>query len=100
LYQLGIEEQTVLWNAVPWHPSKAGNPLSNASPKEEDRKEGLAYLFRFLEIFPGRRLVAVGRTAERSLQEAGLVFEGVRHPANGGATKFREALVKLTSSPP
>ncbi len=47
-------------------------------------------------LFPRRvRVVAVGRVAERALRKLGIEAPAVRHPAQGGAKKFREQVVAL-----
>lgn len=97
LIDLGIDPfEVVLWNAVPWHPY---NPekglLSNRTPRQSELESGLSHLRSFLELFPGTKLVAVGRKCEESLKSLDVDFTGVRHPANGGAPKFRRQVAKL-----
>lgn len=88
LKSLGIEHQTILWNAVPWHPHKPGDPWTNRTPTEKERAAGMAFLERVVHLFPQATLIAVGRKAESSLKNLGLRAITVRHPANGGATRF------------
>jgi uracil-DNA glycosylase len=48
--------------------------------------------------FPSAKVVAVGKSAERLLNEMGVVLAAtVRHPANGGATAFKQELERLVS---
>jgi len=47
--------------------------------------------------FPLAKVVAVGRKAEKSLKTMDIRAEYVRHPANGGATKFAQGLELLVS---
>lgn len=95
LYDVGLAEQAVLWNSVPWHPFKPGNPHSNRTPTEQERAIGLEYLERFTQLYPGAVFAAVGATAKKSFDELGIEATLLRHPANGGATKFRQGLVEL-----
>lgn len=100
LIELGIHPyDVVLWNAVPWHPY---NPekglLSNRTPLQSELETGLLHLRSFLKLFPGTRLVAVGRKCEESLRTLDVDFTGVRHPANGGAPKFRRQVKELVDS--
>lgn len=102
LIELGIDPyEVVLWNAVPWHPynpdSKRG-VLSNRTPTRQELEAGLILLRRFLELFEGAKPIAVGRKCEQSLSELGIDHEQVRHPANGGAPKFRKQLKDIVSS--
>ncbi len=92
LQDLGIAESTVLWNAFPWHPHIAGAAHSNRTPSVTECAQGLPVLQALLAAFPGARIFAVGRQAERALAAIGREAHGLRHPAMGGASKFRHAL--------
>jgi len=97
LIELGIDPyDVVLWNAVPWHPYHPEKGLlSNRTPLKHELDWGLHHLKSFLKLFPGTKLVAVGRKCEESLRTLEVDFTGVRHPANGGAAKFRRQVAKL-----
>lgn len=92
LTELGIAEQTALWNAFPWHPHKPGNRQSNRTPTREERMLGVPVLKALLAAFPQAAVFAVGRTAEASLREVGCEARPLRHPSMGGATLFRKQL--------
>ncbi|TVQ01790.1 MAG: uracil-DNA glycosylase [Balneolaceae bacterium] len=98
LIELNIDPyDVVLWNAVPWHPFKeVKGMLSNRTPSSSELEAGLRHLKTFIGMFHGAKVVAVGRKCEQSLSELCIEHTGVRHPANGGATKFREQLHHLT----
>jgi uracil DNA glycosylase superfamily protein len=87
LVELGIEEDVLLWNVVPTHPHRPCMPLSNRAPTRAEAAAGIAFLD---ELSVGRRIVAVGRLAERT---AGAPY--VRHPSRGGAASFRMGLMEL-----
>lgn len=89
LYQSGLADSTVLWNAFPWHPHRPGNPLSNRTPTSAERQAGLSLLDALVRCLPGALVVAVGQHAAQSLVDIGQPARSVRHPANGGATVFR-----------
>lgn len=96
LYRLGLEQAAVMWNALPLHPFKPGNPDSNRTPTEAEVALGESAMRLLLSAFPGAVAVAVGKKAERLLQKLGVeVFGTVRHPANGGARQFYEGLAAL-----
>lgn len=96
LYRLGVAEQTILWNAVQLHPFKPGNDWSNRTPTDAEVALGMPALNILVDAYPGARIVAVGKTAGRLLRDSGIPIVGdVRHPANGGATKFSEQMREI-----
>ena len=92
LHELGIADRTLLWNAYPWHPHKPGNLHSNRTPKPDERESGRPIMLALLNAFPNARLFALGRQAEHTLAALGISATPLRHPAMGGATKFRAGL--------
>ena len=92
LRELGIADRTILWNAYPWHPHKPGNLHSNRTPTPAERETGRPVLRALLEAFPNAQLFALGRQAEYTLAALGITATPLRHPAMGGATKFRAGL--------
>jgi uracil-DNA glycosylase len=92
LHELGIADSSVLWNAFPWHPFIGGESHSNRTPTRIECAQGLPVLQALLSAFPRARLFAVGRQAERALLAIGRPAQALRHPAMGGATRFRHAL--------
>ena len=87
LVELGRADEVLLWNVVPTHPHRPGEPLSNRAPTRWEVDEGLPFVE---ELAAGRAVIAVGRLAERAL---GAPY--VRHPSRGGATAFRAGLMEL-----
>ena len=87
LAELGLAGDVLLWNVVPLHPHRPGVPGSNWPPTRAETAAGLPFV---RELAPGRRVLAVGRLAERAL---GAPY--VRHPSHGGATAFRTGLMGL-----
>jgi uracil-DNA glycosylase len=96
LHELGIADQTILWNAFPWHPYKAGQLHSNRTPTPGERGSGRPVLLALLRAFPDARLFAIGRQAEHTLGAMGLAADPLRHPSMGGATAFRNGLRAAT----
>ena len=95
----GIEEHTVLWNALPMHPYKADNFESNRTPTDEELQLGVDALRILASSFPRAKLVAVGRKAEHLIGTMGLtVHAQIRHPANGGANAFLQGLLGLQAT--
>ena len=87
LASLDLEEGVLLWNVVPTHPHRPGEPRSNRSPTRAEVAAALPFLG---ELVRGRRAIAVGRLAE-----AVLGAPAVRHPAHGGARAFAAGLRQL-----
>jgi uracil-DNA glycosylase len=87
LAELGLELQTLCWNVVPTHPHLSGRPASNRRPSRAEIDASLGF---FDELARNRRVIPVGRLAERALG-----VPGVRHPSHGGARAFRDSLRRL-----
>ena len=89
--------EVVLWNAFPWHPYRAEGlaqpcgPSSNRKPRLGEVGQGRAALQTLLRFFPRRlALFAVGKVAEDALARWDIECAGyVRHPAQGGESRFR-----------
>ena len=64
LAELGLAGDVLLWNVVPLHPHRPGVPGSNWPPTRAETAAGLPFV---RELAPGRRVLAVGRLAERAL---------------------------------
>jgi hypothetical protein len=84
--------QFVLWNVFPWHSfAPRYSILSNRTPTHAELATSAPVLRAFLNLFPGVRLVAVGRLAASQLPSAACV----RHPASGGSALFRRQIASL-----
>jgi len=95
LYDLGIAESTVLWNAFPFHPYN-DKPWSNRTPTDSELSWAEPVLKQFLALFPDAVVVAIGKKAAGSLAKLGVSgFHEVRHPSNGGKPEFEAGLKKV-----
>lgn len=83
-----LEPLPLLWNAFPFHPHDAGDPLSNRMPTATELLLGEPFIRQLLRAFPIERVVAIGNRAEASLMRMKVEFTKVRHPSQGGKTKF------------
>lgn len=92
----------LLWNALPFHPHKPGEPRTNRTPGKAELAMGKPYLERVLEIFRPGLVVAVGRKAQQSLGEMfpDRSFPAVRHPAMGGSTLFKSQMAEILADLP
>ena len=87
LGELRLEEHVLLWNVVPTHPHRPGEPGSNRRPRTDEIEASRPFLE---QLAAGRRVVPVGRVAEAAIGAA-----GIRHPSHGGAQAFRDGLAAL-----
>src|SRR5437764_597209 len=87
LAELGLEDSTLCWNVVPTHPHLPGRPETNRRPTRAEIDASRPFL---RELARGRRAVAMGRLAHAVLGGA-----YVRHPSHGGATEFRDGLLRF-----
>jgi hypothetical protein len=93
LAEAGIDPASVvLWNAVPFHPARAGDRLRNRRPRAVELALGQYWLVRFVALMRPGTIAALGQSAARLLPPGTRVL---RHPANGGAPKLTAALIAL-----
>lgn len=85
LAELGLEADVLLWNVVPTHPHRRGEPRSNRRPTKNEVAEAMRFLD---QLATGRRAIAVGRVAHSILGG-----RYVRHPSHGGSAEFRAGLL-------
>jgi uracil-DNA glycosylase len=96
LRDLGIQDDTILWNAVQLHPHHPGDPWSNRTPTREEVVLGAPALHLLRKAFTKATFVPIGKKAQGLLHEACIASAPcVRHPAKGGATKFAQGLRAL-----
>lgn len=97
LYKLGLNPfDVVLWNGLAWHPyDPEDGLLSNRTPTDNELEAGMPALEAFFELYPGAKVIAVGRKSEHCLDKLDVSYIPVRHPANGGAPKFRRQMKEI-----
>jgi hypothetical protein len=96
--EIGDRGIAVLWNSFPFHCHERGQPLTNRAWRPSDDRAGLSdrILRHVVEnLYPGVRVVAVGRKAEATLGALGVNVIAVRHPSQGGAAIFRARMAEL-----
>ena len=84
-----IEPLPLLWNAFPFHPFDAGNPLTNRMPTPAELAIGAPFVARLIRLFGIERVAAIGNQASLSLTRLGIAHEKVRHPSQGGKNLVR-----------
>lgn len=93
----GIDpRRVILWNAFPWHPYHPDiGLLSNRTPKDEELVDGHQVLRQMLKLGKFKQIVAIGEKSALQLLQLDIAAIKVRHPANGGAGKFRLQMLEL-----
>ena len=101
LLKMGVvPREFVLLNAFPWHPFDPRlGMLSNRMPNKAEQLSGRPVLKAFFQLFPCEQIVALGKIATWQLEAIGLKAQCVRHPASGGARRFREQIKEICNTP-
>lgn len=84
-----------VWNSVPLHPHDPGEPLTIRTPRRSEVRAWHDLLSELLEVLDPERTVGVGRKGERALEAVDADPTYVRHPSQGGATKFEAGMESI-----
>ena len=84
----------VLWNIFPFHPYDE-ELLTNRTPSCRELEEGIKYLIMLLDLAKDATIITIGSKSHLTLSDFGIKHDSVPHPANGGATNYREQIAKL-----
>ena len=84
-----------VWNSVPMHPHDPDTPLSIRTPRRSEVREWHALTESLLDVLQPERIVGIGRKAERALTELDVEVTYVRHPSQGGATRFANGVADI-----
>lgn len=90
-----IGRPIMLWNVFPFHPHEADNPFSNRCHSRAEREATLPYLWDLVDLLKPKKLVAIGRDAQRALTDAPVEMVEVRHPSYGGQREFVQKLYEV-----
>jgi len=82
----------IVWNCVPIHPYRIGNILSVRTPTSKEVLQYSYVVSKILSILTPERIVAVGRKAQYSLGYLGVSCSYVRHPSQGGTSRFKKGI--------
>ena len=88
----------LVWNSLPLHPHQPGNPLSNRRASRKEFFELRSILSCTVDILHPESILAVGQSARSTLARLGLECCHVRHPAHGGAVKFKSGVQSFFST--
>jgi hypothetical protein len=86
--QAYADQPPLIWNTVPLHPHKLGQPMSNRTPTIHEQRAGAVMIDAMLDVFRPQRILAVGRIAQAMLAERGCEAIPIRHPSQGGKPDF------------
>ncbi len=90
-----IDRPVFLWNIFPLHPFEPGDPLSNRCHTRAEREMFSDVLFTLLDMLRPRRVIAIGRDAQKALADMSLDCHVVRHPSYGGQSEFISGMCTL-----
>lgn len=91
-----VEHPPLIWNTVPLHPHKPGQAQSNRPPTREEERLGLPFIETVRALFDFEAIGAVGRVAQRAINEMGQEAIPLRHPSQGGKAEFIRGLCEVT----
>ncbi len=90
-----IDRPVFLWNIFPLHPFEPGDPLSNRCHTRAEREMFSDVLFTLLDMLRPRRVIAIGRDAQKALANMSIDCHAVRHPSYGGQSEFISTMCAL-----
>jgi uracil-DNA glycosylase len=92
---LKYEISSLAWNAFPFHPHKKDEGQTNRAPLKSELLIGERPLLQMIDMFKIKKVVAVGRNAENTLNKLNIECHKVRHPAQGGKNEFVDGMRKI-----
>ena len=90
-----INEPVMLWNVFPFHPHEPENHMTNRCHTKQERIDCIPFLESLIELLKPKKIVAIGRDAERALEDFSIPVHLVRHPSYGGQTTFIKQMEEL-----
>ncbi|MBN1430865.1 MAG: uracil-DNA glycosylase [Anaerolineae bacterium] len=90
-----VEHPPLIWNTVPLHPHRTGQPQSNRPPTRAETRLGLPFIEMVMGVFSFEVIGAVGRVAQRALDGMGCRAIPLRHPSQGGKAAFIRGLAEI-----
>jgi uracil-DNA glycosylase len=88
----------LVWNSLPLHPHRQGQPLSNRTPAPAEIRQAEATLSNLVTLLQPHWVVALGLRAASAAQHLGLAATQARHPGHGGAAAFRAGMEAVFGS--
>lgn len=88
-------DQFFVWNSVPFHPRKPGQPASIRTPRASELQEYAPILSEICNVLNPTTIVSIGRKAEKTLKTLGFASTYVRHPSQGGSSYFAKGMKEV-----
>jgi len=85
----------IAWNSFPFHPHPPNIVLKNRRPNMREIESYSDTLSDMISQIEPKVIIAVGREAETTLRNMNYDPKYVRHPARGGAKKFKIGITKI-----
>jgi len=85
----------LLWNAYPFYPFNEKTGKSNRKPNLTELLIGEKYILQLIDIFKIKKVVAVGKLAEKTLLKLNLQPFVIPHPSFGNKNKFENKLIEF-----
>ena len=99
ILRAGDPADFILWNAFPWHPyDPRRGPLSNRTPTVAEIREGAGILRARIDMARVETSATLGKKARRLTDEMGIGTCNLRHPASGGASRFRRQFFRYVNA--
>jgi hypothetical protein len=93
-----VDQPPLIWNTVPLHPHRPGQPQSNRPPKKAEEQLGWSFVEMVRGAFDIEVIGAVGRVAQRAIDEMGGHAVPLRHPSQGGKAEFVSGLSRIADA--
>ncbi len=85
----------LIWNIFPFHPFNENNCNTNRTPNKKELEYGKQLVIKLLQLFNIELIIAIGRKPESQISDLGIEYKYVRHPANGGKSKFVQGISEI-----
>ncbi len=82
----------IVWNCIPFHPHDPGLLRTNRTPTISEINLYSGILGSFIKIINPKKIIAVGKRAERALKHLNFDYYPIRHPSHGGSRLFEEGI--------
>jgi hypothetical protein len=94
-----LPDTPFLWNAFPFHPYVGTDPFTNRCHTTAEFRHCESIIDALLHWLKPKRIIALGKDAERALRRFGKKCAVVRHPSFGGHVDFRAGIARLYRLP-
>ena len=90
-----VKHAPFLWNVFPLHPHEQGAQMTNRRFRSRELLQVHALNLALIQLLGIKRVLAIGRDAQRYANQLDITVVPIRHPSYGGTTEFRNAIGKV-----